>query len=179
MLKKQLIYILIAFKNFFYNVTPFFFFKKILFILQGGIIGKDTYIHTPVKFFSLKTKITLGDNVTVNPNCYLDDRGGINIGNNVNISHSVRIYTAGHNYHSIDMAYMEKSVYIGNDVWIYPNVLIMPGVILKDGCIVLPGSIVTKSFSENSVVGGNPAKIICFRNEQRNYRLSHGFWFIN
>ena len=37
----------------------------------------------------------------------------------------------------------------------------MPGVSIGDNVLIAAGSVVTKSIPSNSVVGGNPAKIIC------------------
>lgn len=41
----------------------------------------------------------------------------------------------------------------------------MPGVTVGDNVLIAAGSVVTKSVSSDSVVGGNPAKIICSRKE--------------
>ena len=42
---------------------------------------------------------------------------------------------------------------------------IMPGVTIGEGALVAAGSVVTKSVPKNTVVGGNPARIICSTNE--------------
>ena len=47
---------------------------------------------------------------------------------------------------------------IGNNVFLGANAVILPGVTIGDNCIIGAGAIVTKSFSENSVIIGNPAK---------------------
>lgn len=147
--------------------------------MQGGKIGYGSTIHTPVKFFSVRRNIIIGRNVTVNPDCYLDDRGGISIGNNVNISHDVRIYTSGHNINSGNLSYFESPVKIEDDVWIFPNVLVMPGVTLRKRTIVLPGAVVTKTYPEGSVIGGNPSKLISKRTKPVEYLIEHEYWFVS
>ena len=49
---------------------------------------------------------------------------------------------------------------IGNNVWIGAGVIILPNVKIGNGVIIGAGSVVTKSFSENKVIGGAPAKLI-------------------
>ena len=53
-----------------------------------------------------------------------------------------------------------KRVKLGNNVWIGSNVTILPGVTIGDGAIVGAGSVVTKDVLKNTIVAGNPAKII-------------------
>lgn len=54
---------------------------------------------------------------------------------------------------------------IGDYVYIGANSLIMPGVTLGDHVLVAAGSVVTKSVKDWTVVGGNPAKVLCTVNE--------------
>jgi serine acetyltransferase len=42
---------------------------------------------------------------------------------------------------------------------------IMPGVTIGEGALVAAGSIVTKSVAPHTVVGGNPARLICTTEE--------------
>ena len=49
---------------------------------------------------------------------------------------------------------------IGNDVWIGYNATIMPGVKIGSGAIIASKSVVTNDVPAYAVVGGNPAKII-------------------
>lgn len=54
---------------------------------------------------------------------------------------------------------------IGNNMHIGNNTLVMPGVTIGDNVLIAAGSVVTKSVPNDSVVGGNPAKVICSRKE--------------
>lgn len=53
-----------------------------------------------------------------------------------------------------------KDVTIGNNAWIGGGAIICPGVTLGNNVIVGAGSVVTKSFGDNVVIAGNPARII-------------------
>jgi maltose O-acetyltransferase len=54
----------------------------------------------------------------------------------------------------------EAPVIIGKNVWVGMRSIIMKGVRLGDNSIIAAGSVVTRDVSPNSVVGGNPAKLI-------------------
>lgn len=51
-------------------------------------------------------------------------------------------------------------VLIGDNVWIGERSIILKGVRIGNNAVVAAGSVVTKDVPENTIVGGNPAKII-------------------
>ena len=63
---------------------------------------------------------------------------------------------------------IEDWAYIGSES------LIMPGVTIGEGALVAAGSVVTRSVPPNTVVGGNPARVICTVEEyvERNKRYN-------
>ncbi len=173
----QIINIIIYIFNFIYNYLPFFKMKQFFLRRFNMKLGKNSFIHTPVKFFTIG-KLNIGKNTAISPNCYLDNRGSITIGNNVSISHCTKIYTAGHQIINPCFSFFSKPVNIEDNVVIFTNVLIMPGVTVHKNAVVLPGSVVTKDVKENCVVGGNPAKVVQMRNIEINYKIDHGLWFV-
>lgn len=88
----------------------------------------------------------------------------IKIGDNCQLTHGCKFFTHGggnvlrNKYPDFDVF---GRIAIGNWCYIGTNALIMPGVTLGDNVLVAAGSIVTKSVPSNSIVAGNPAKIIC------------------
>ena len=107
--------------------------------------------------------IEVGKNFFANYNCTIIDTGWVRIGDNCQIAPNVGIYTAGHPLHPAtrNTAYeYGADITIGDNVWIGGGVTILPGVTIGDNTVVAAASVVTKSFPDNVVIAGNPARII-------------------
>ncbi len=172
----QVKFIMVAGLNFLYSLIPLFFIRKIFLFVVGVHIGKNSYIHRGVKFFHIGN-VRMGSNSVVNFGCYLDNRRGIFIGNNVGIAHNCKIYTLGHDVNDSCFRTKGAPVYLKDNVFVFSNVIIMPGITIGEGAIVLPGSIVTKDVAEYTIVGGNPAKYVRSRERNIQYKLDYGYWF--
>ena len=91
------------------------------------------------------------------------DCAQVNIGDNCLIGPQVGIYTACHPIDPIERRSgieFAKAINIGDNCWIGGHATINPGVTLGDNVVVASGAVVTKSFEDNVVIGGNPARII-------------------
>lgn len=126
--------------------------------------GKNVNIETGAVFAD---DVRLGDNSGIGVNATISR--GVTIGKDVMMGPECTILTSNHGMldNGIPMWKQEFSetrpVIIGNNCWIGTRVIILPGVTLGDGCVVGAGSVVTKSFEENSIIAGNPAKLIKYR----------------
>lgn len=168
-------FLVVAWLNFTYTIIPYPL-RKIYLYLFGIKIGKGSSIHRNCKFFHIGN-FRLGQNSVINFSCFLDNRRGIYIGNNVGIAHNTKIYTLGHNIDSSKFETKGAPVVIEDNVFIFSNSLIMPGVTIHEGAIVLAGSVVTKDIPPYTVVGGNPSKIIRQRPKDLGYTQSYNYWF--
>ena len=114
-------------------------------------------------------RISIGNNSGIGINAFI--QGPSSIGDYVLMGPDVQIYTRNHKYDRVDIPMYNqgeseiKKVNIGNDVWIGSRAIILPGVTIGDGAIIGAGSIVTKNVEPYAIVGGNPAKVIKYRNK--------------
>ncbi|HGF7778922.1 TPA: chorismate mutase [Enterococcus faecium] len=127
-----------------------------------GRTGKKIYME-PVINFDYGYNIFVGENFYANFNCTFLDVSTIEIGDNCMFAPNVQLYTATHPLHPVKrnsgLEYA-KPIKIGNNVWLGGGVIVTPGVTLGDNVVVGAGSVLTKSFPDNVVIAGNPARII-------------------
>jgi len=70
-------------------------------------------------------------------------------------------------------------IIIEDDVWIGSNSVILSGVKIGRGSIIGAGSIVTKDVESYSIVGGNPAKFLRKRFDQKTIdKLEESKWWL-
>ncbi len=168
-------FLLVAVLNNTYNLIPYPLRNAYLFLF-GIKVPIGSSIHHGCKFFHVG-KCRIGKDSVVNFGCYLDNRRGITIGNNVAIAHNTKIYTLGHNIDSPKFETRGAPVVVEDNVFVFSNVMIMPGVTVHEGTIILPGSIVTKDVPAWKIVGGNPAKVIRDRKKEIDYKQNYNYWF--
>ncbi len=121
-------------------------------------------------YFLKKKGVKIGNDVIfISPRSTLIDLTRpymLEIGNNVIITDGVKIISHGFDWIVLREIYHRPfgsagKIIIGNNIFIGINAIILKNVVIGDNCIIGAGSIVTKSIPNNSVVCGNPAKIIC------------------
>lgn len=115
----------------------------------------------PLKAY-IKRGMKVGKNFHKEPNCHLDyDHCWlITIGDDVALAPGVTILAHDAlTKRSLGYARVGR-VNIGNNVYIATNTIVLPGVNIGNNCIIGCSVVVNKDIPDNSVVVGNPARIV-------------------
>lgn len=141
--------------------------KKIRYLICQNIFlkcGKNVNIERGA-FFHYGDHVEIGDNSGIGINSYI--MYNTKIGNDVNMGPNCYLLGNNHKFDRTDipMKYqgvksIETKVVIEDDVWIGRGVTILGSRVIKKGTIIGACTLLCKDFSEYSVVGGNPSKLI-------------------
>jgi acetyltransferase-like isoleucine patch superfamily enzyme len=133
--------------------------------LFSELIGKqvdDSFLLIPPFFTAGGLDITVGRNVFVNQNCTFYDLGGLDVADDVMIGPNVSIITSGHPLEPSQRraSVIARPIVIERNVWIAAGATIIGGVTVGENSVVAAGAVVTRDVPPNTLVGGNPARII-------------------
>lgn len=148
---------LILFRPF---ATPLFK-KWRIFVLKcfGAKIDWSANIYASVKIWA-PWNLEIGKNSTVAPRVDCYNQGKITIGSNTIISQKTYLCASTHDYTKRDFPLILKPITIGDGVWVAADAFIAPGINIDNYAVVAARSAVIKNIEKNTIVGGNPAKII-------------------
>lgn len=129
----------------------------------GMLIGEDTVIYSP-------------------KHCIIDETRPwmIEIGRNVSVTEGVTILTHGYDWSVFKGKYGDVlgsagRVKIGDNVFIGMNATILKGVTIGDNVVIGANSLINKDVPSNSVVVGNPQRVVCTIDEYLEKRRAAQF----
>ncbi len=131
-------------------------FRRMLAPLIFRSVGENFKCWHSVEW-SFGYNLSFGDNVVIHRHVLLDDRGGIEIGNNVSISDYVNIYSHSHDLDDIHKV-STPVTRIGDSVRITYHATVLAGMQIGAHAMVGTGALVTRDVEPYHVVIGIPAR---------------------
>lgn len=133
--------------------------------LFSQLIGQELderFLLIPPFFTASGAEIRVGRNVFINQNCTFYDLGGLDIADDVMIGPNVSIITTSHPLDPSQRRAVTigKPIVIERNVWIAAGATIIGGVTIGENAVVAAGAVVTKNVPPNTLVAGNPARVI-------------------
>lgn len=128
-------------------------------------IGDFSRVIVSTSLNDIGNYIKIGNNVGIGEYAYLGGAGGLEIGDDCIVGQYLSCHPENHNFENLDLAIRHqgitrKGIEIGENCWIGSKVTFLDGVTLGSGCVIAAGSVVNKSFPDNSIIGGVPAKLL-------------------
>ncbi len=126
--------------------------------------GENLCVNNPCIFGG---QVYFGNNCNFNGMQVLGD-GEVHFGDNFHSGVECMIINQNHNYdHGTAIPYDDtfelKKIAIEDNVWFGNRVTVVGNVTIGEGSIVAAGAVVTKDVPKCAIVGGNPAKVIKYR----------------
>ena len=123
---------------------------------EGAMINSPFYME-------FANHLEMGVNSFINYDCIMLNNAMVKLGDNVLVGPKVSFYTA---MHPIDAKQREqwlvyaKPITVEDNVWIGGSATILGGVTIGKNAIVGAGAVVTKDVEPNTIVVGNPARVL-------------------
>ncbi len=115
-------------------------------------------IQTPITVVR-SHEVKIGNRVIIMPGCLMMSAGGITIDDDAQIAANVQLISNNHDLEN-RMIITCKPVHICRRAWIGAGSTILPGVTVGENSVVGAGSVVTKDVPPDTIVAGNPARVI-------------------
>ena len=121
-------------------------------------LDSTSFLSPPLQI-DYANRIEIGKHVFINNNFICMSHGYVTIEDGVMIAPRVTLLTANHNLYNHRILKC-KPIRICKNAWIGSGAIILAGVTIGENAVVGAGAVVTKDVAPNTVVGGNPAKVI-------------------
>jgi len=104
--------------------------------------------------------LTVGNQVWIGEQVWIDNLSTVTIGNNVCLSQGAMLLTGNHNYRRSTFDLTTQQITLQDGVWIGAKAIVCAGVTCGSHAVLAVGSVATQSMNGYGIYQGNPAVFV-------------------
>lgn len=138
---------------------PLYGLRSGLLRLFGARVGRHVHVHRTAQI-TFPWNLEIGDYSSIGDGARIYDLGPIRIGRRTTISQFAHLCAGTHDHRDPAFPLLKPPIVIGDDAWICADAFVGPGVTVGDHAIVAAAAVVVRNVAANTVVAGNPARMV-------------------
>jgi acetyltransferase-like isoleucine patch superfamily enzyme len=140
-------------------------------------VGRWAWIGHGCKIRVHEGEVEVGAKTVMGQECTISAYQRVSIGRECIVADRVMLIDFDHGVTEVERPIRLQGIYkrdvrVGNNVWIGYGACILRGVTIGDNAVIGTSAVVTRSFGDNVVIAGVPARVIRMRDEPRTLRWS-------
>lgn len=149
----------------FFRPFPSRFFRKwrvLVLKIFGAKISFKSSVHASAKIWA-PWNLEMGDYSTISDDVDCYNVAKVVLGNSVTVSQRAFLCTASHNIRSLNHELVTAPIVIEDGAWVAAESYVGMNLTIGKGAVIGARAVVVKNVDSLTIVGGNPAKIIGYR----------------
>lgn len=136
---------------------PFSTLKVMVLKLFGASIGESVLIKQSISV-KYPWKLSVGDNVWIGEDVWIDNLDNVIIENNVCLSQGAMLLCGNHNFKKSTFDLITGKIHLEEGVWIGAKSIVCGGVTCQSHSVLSVNSVASVNLSTYTIYRGNPAK---------------------
>ena len=134
-------------------------------------MGRKVEVSSFTKIKATSGVLSIGPHTAIASGCFIGSgEAGTEIGSHCLVGPNCSIVSSSYRYEKLDVPFalqghQSKGTRIGNNVLLGSGTVVIDGADIGDGVMVGANSVVTGRIPANTVIGGNPARVLFKRRE--------------
>jgi acetyltransferase-like isoleucine patch superfamily enzyme len=138
-------------------------------------IGRWAWLGHGCKIRVHEGEVSIGAKTVIGQECTVSAFQHVSIGRECIVADRVMLIDFDHGVTEVERPIRLQGIYkrdveLGHNVWVGYGACILRGVSVGDNSVIGTSSVVTRSFPENAVLGGAPARLLRMRAEPEELR---------
>jgi putative colanic acid biosynthesis acetyltransferase WcaF len=142
-----------------WSPRPLHGWRSFLLRLFGAKVGRGAHVYPGAKIWA-PWNVEIGEETGVADGATLYSQGKITLGRRVVISQGAHLCAGTHDYEKRGFPLVTAPITVGDEAWICADAFVGPGVNIGRRAVVGARAVVTRDVAVDSVVAGNPARVI-------------------